>query len=132
MHYETIPEQYATRSWEHFQMSGQGPAWGQMVWFRTFHPEKLPSAIERYEKETLRVIGVIDSHLKKQGSPYLVGDRITYADLMFVCWTYIFDERYPEEFDLKGFTGYNAWMARMKERPAVKKVWAEWAQAKKE
>jgi glutathione S-transferase len=102
-----------------------------MVWFRTFHPEKLPSAIERYDKESLRIIGVIDAHLTKQGTPYLVGDKVTYADLMFVCWTYIFDERYPEDFDLSEFKSYNAWINRIKERPAVKKVWADWAEAKK-
>lgn len=112
-------------------MSGQGPAWGQMVWFRTFHPEKLPSAIERYDKETLRIIGVIDAHLKKQATPYLIGDKVTYADLMFVCWTYLFDERYPGEFDLAKFGSYNAWIDRLKERPTVKKVWADWAEAKK-
>lgn len=130
LHYQSLAEKYKTRSWEHFQMSGQGPSWGQMVWFRTFHPEKLPSAIERYEKESLRIIGVIDSHLAKQGMPYLVGDRVTYADLMFLCWTYVFDERYPGEYDLGRFGAYNAWVARLKERPAAKKVWAEWATAK--
>lgn len=111
-------------------MSAQGPAWGQMVWFRTYHPEKLPSAIERYEKESLRIIGVIDAHLKQQGTPYLVGDRVTYADLMFVCWTYVFDERYPGEYDLEPFQEYSAWIARIKERKSVQKVWAEWTVAK--
>ncbi|KAM0540819.1 hypothetical protein ACHAPJ_013489 [Fusarium lateritium] len=131
LHYSSFPEKYITRSWEHFQSSGQGPYFGQLVWFRTFHDEKVPSAIERYTKETIRVTGVLDAHLKKQGTGYLVGDRITYADLMFVTWTYIFEERYPGDFDFSKFGDYTAWMSKLRERPAVKNVWAEWVAAKK-
>ncbi|KAK3325765.1 hypothetical protein B0H66DRAFT_599909 [Apodospora peruviana] len=29
-------------------MSGQGPYWETAGWFNVLHPEKLPSAIERY------------------------------------------------------------------------------------
>jgi glutathione S-transferase len=111
-------------------MSGQGPYFGQMVWFRTFHSEKIPSAIQRYYDEVYRVIGVIDAHLKKKGSSYLVGDRVTYADLMFIAWTYIFEERYPGEFDLTKYDAYSTWMKKLRERDAVKKVWAEWLAAK--
>ena len=32
-----------------FQMSGQGPYFGQSGWFQVLHHEKLPSAIERYQ-----------------------------------------------------------------------------------
>lgn len=102
-----------------------------MVWFRTFHSEKLPSAIERFDKEAMRVIKVLDSHLKKNGTGYLVGDRITYADLMFTTWSYVFESRYPDDFDFSKFDAYNAWIAKMRERPAVKKVWAEWDASKK-
>ena len=58
------------------------PYFGQAGWFRNHHPEKLPSAIERYEKETRRVLGVLESVLSKQD--YLVGGKITIADISFV------------------------------------------------
>lgn len=39
LHYTTEPETYLTQSWLHFQMSGQGPYFGQRAWFVMFHPE---------------------------------------------------------------------------------------------
>ena len=65
-----------------FQSSGQGPYFGQAAWFANWHPEKLPSAIERYKKEILRVFGVLESVLSKQ--EWLAGDKATIADLSFI------------------------------------------------
>jgi glutathione S-transferase len=60
------------------------PYFGQSAWFQKFHPEKLPSAVERYNNEIKRVFGVLDSVLAKQ--KYLVGDKVTIADLSFIPW----------------------------------------------
>lgn len=80
----------------------------------------------------MRVTSVLDAHLKKRGPGYLVGDRATYADLMFVTWTCIFEERYLGGFDFsRWFEAYTAWMTELRERPAGKKVWAEWVAGKK-
>ena len=46
-----------------------------------FHQEQLPSAIERYQKEVLRVFGVLESVLSKRR--WLVGDKCSVADLSF-------------------------------------------------
>lgn len=57
-----------------------------------FHSEKLPSAIERYERETARVVGVINAHLERTGQRYLVADevhtggKLSVADIAFVPW----------------------------------------------
>jgi hypothetical protein len=51
-----------------------------------YHPEKVPSVIERYQKEMLRVLGVLESVLSKQ--PWLVGDKMTVADLSFVPYVF--------------------------------------------
>lgn len=45
-----------------------------------FHPEDVPSAKERYEEQTVRVLSVLDRVLK--GREYLVGDK-AYALLSF-------------------------------------------------
>lgn len=60
------------------------PYFGQAIWFKVYHHEKVPSAIERYQKETVRVIGVLDGVLQKQG--WLVGGKPTVADYSFVSW----------------------------------------------
>ncbi|KAH9921024.1 thioredoxin-like protein [Fomitopsis serialis] len=70
--------------WLFFQASGQGPYFGQAIWFKVYHQEKVPSAIERYQKETVRVISVLDGVLKKQ--EWLVGDKVSVADISFVSW----------------------------------------------
>ncbi|KAH8156115.1 hypothetical protein CIB48_g12131, partial [Xylaria polymorpha] len=50
-------ESYLTKQWLFFQTTGQGPYYGQAVWFTRYHPEKLQSAIDRYVKEIYRVTG---------------------------------------------------------------------------
>lgn len=68
--------------WLFFQASGQGPYFGQYAWFVRYHPEKVPSAIERYKKEAERVFGVLDGVLLKQ--EWLVAGKPTIADLAFL------------------------------------------------
>ncbi len=58
------------------------PYFGQYAWFTNYHAEKIPSAIERYKNEILRVFGVLESVLSKQS--WLVGGKYTIADLSFV------------------------------------------------
>ncbi|MCJ1249869.1 glutathione S- transferase, nitrogen catabolite repression regulator [Trapelia coarctata] len=122
LHYTTSPEKYQTLQWLHFQMSGQGPYFGQKAWFSNYHAEKLPSAEERYADEIRRVLGVIDAHLKKTGTEYLVGDKCTYADLAWVTWNALLGWLVPELDVQKEFPVFAKWNERLVNRPAVKKV----------
>ncbi|KAL7894410.1 glutathione S-transferase [Trichoderma sp. SZMC 28014] len=119
LHYTSGPEKYLTRCWEHFQMSGQGPYFGQMVWYTTFHHETLHSVIERYSDEIKRFIGVIDTHLCNQGTDYLVGDRVTYADIMFLPYCRGLATVIYPELDTSQWKNYSAWIDRISERPAI-------------
>lgn len=128
--YTTSPEKWLTLSWLHFQMSGQGPYYGQKAWFSFYHPEKnLTSVLERYSNEIKRVVGVIDRHLKKQGTEYLVGDKCTFADLAFVMW----HQTMPMLVDGWDYQtevpAFHAWNERLQSRPAVKKIFEEKAKA---
>ena len=67
--------------WFCFQSSSQD-SFSQAFWFARFHQEKLPSAIERYVTETLRVFGVLDGVLAKQ--EWLVGGKPSIVDTSFV------------------------------------------------
>jgi GSH-dependent disulfide-bond oxidoreductase len=57
---------YQVIEWLMFQMASVGPMFGQLNHFKKFAPEKIPYAIARYEKETLRLYGVLDKQLKKK------------------------------------------------------------------
>lgn len=112
---------YEEKQWLYFQVSGQGPYFGQAVWFTAFHAEKLPSVIARYVDEVVRVSGVLNRALKDK--KWLVGDRLSYADVSFVTWygfIFLFAERINLEVD---FPRVHAWLERMKNRPAVGKIW---------
>ncbi|KAF7185703.1 Glutathione S-transferase-like protein tpcF [Pseudocercospora fuligena] len=86
LQYTSSPEKYLQSQWSYFQTSGQGPYFGQLGWFSIYHPEKIPSVLDRYKGEVRRVLGVIDAHLTKTGQDYLVGEKLSYVDLMFVPW----------------------------------------------
>ena len=123
-------EAYLAKQWLHFQTSGQGPYYGQAVWFIKFHSEQLPSAQERYLNEIKRVMGVLDGWLSEQeklhgnsgDGPWLVGNKLSYADLAFLPWQAaagrVLGERYSED----GFPTLKAWLDKMRARPAVEKV----------
>lgn len=70
-----------------FQMAGLGPMQGQAGHFTIFAPEKVPYGIERYTNETKRLYGVMEDVLEQTKSGFLVGDRLTIADV--ACWPWI-------------------------------------------
>ena len=49
--------------WLFWQMGGLGPMAGQNHHFTQYAPEKIPYAIERYQRETERLYGVLDRRL---------------------------------------------------------------------
>ncbi|QMW29008.1 glutathione S-transferase [Aspergillus flavus] len=122
--YTDFATKYETKAWLHFQVSGQGPYYGQAGWFNRAHPERLPSVIERYGNEMRRVTGVLDSVLKNR--EWLVGDKCTYVDLCFMPWQrwvskYATD---AENVD-RDFPHAAAWFKKLSERPSVKKVFSD-------
>ncbi|KAI1381829.1 glutathione S-transferase II [Hypoxylon crocopeplum] len=121
--YDTIKEKNHCNQWLNFQTSGQGPYFGQAGWFMVLHHEKLPSAIERYQNEVRRVHGVLDGWLQRDGGrQWLVGDKMTYADLAFTTWNDRSDdllECAPED-KFRGFPHVQAWRERMTSRPSWK------------
>ncbi|KAJ5512860.1 Glutathione S-transferase/chloride channel C-terminal [Penicillium fimorum] len=120
---------YLAKQWLHFQMSGQGPYFGQAVWFTRYHSEKLQSAIDRYLNEIRRVSGVLDRALK--GKKYLVGDKFSYADVAFLPWylVTIQCEIYTEKDMEKDFPNVAAWLKRVQERPSIAKSVQDRAEA---
>ena len=127
--YNKTPEKYYENQWLAFQISGQGPYFGQAAWFGHFHSEKLPSAQERYIKEIDRVCGVLDIQLQK--SEYLVGNKCTYADLSFINWGVMIPFLAQGQDITSKHKAYTAWMEKITSRPAVKKVMKDKEEATK-
>ena len=126
-------ESYLAKQWLYFQTTGQGPYYGQAIWFKKYHAEQLPSAIDRYVKEINRVSGVLEGHLARQkekvgGSapgdgPWLVSDKFSYADLAFIPWQFVAGMFFPkEEYTEDDYPLVKEWLGRMTSREAVKSV----------
>ncbi|KAM5544899.1 hypothetical protein V8D89_001797 [Ganoderma adspersum] len=115
--------------WLFFQASGQGPYFGQAGWFLFLASEKLPSAIERYQNEVLRVLGVLEKALSASARPYLVGDKASVADLSLIT-NEVATTRIAKGIDgfhfAKDFPAVYKWHTALTRRPAVEKVLAMW------
>ena len=119
-------ETYHARQWLYYQTTGQGPYYGQAMWFIIYQP--LPEARERYVKEVNRVTGVLDGHLALQkpdtdGNVWFLGGRFSYVDIAFLTWQHTAEPRIPnEEFNQDNYPHVKKWVENMLTRPSVKKV----------
>lgn len=102
-------------------MSGQGPYYGQAVTFGYLHTEYLPSALTRYKNEILRVSGVLNKHLETH--EWLVGEKMSYADLSFVPWQQYAEKLFEGEKDFAvEFPRLQQWLHTMRSLESVAEV----------
>lgn len=120
---------YLAKQWLFFQTTGQGPYYGQAVWFHKFHHEKLPSAVERYVKEVKRVMGVLETHLAAEkekhpetDGPWLVGNKLSYADISFVQWQHTAGLALGDLYTEEDTPLVKEWLGKLKARKTIKKV----------
>lgn len=111
-------EYYETNNWLFFLNAGVGPMQGQSNHFTRYAPEKIEYGMKRYQNETRRLYRVLDKHLQKSSSGYLVGDRCTIADIAHVGWISASDWA---GVDIEEFPTLKAWLSRMNARPGVQK-----------
>lgn len=116
---QLLPQDIAGRAkvieWLMFQMASVGPMFGQLGHFRNAAPEPIPYAIERYQNETLRLLGVLDGQLADQ--PYIVGDY-SIADIATFPWVAATKTPYLG-INLEDFPHVYRWVETLKARPAV-------------
>ena len=101
--------------WLIFQMGVVGPIFGQVHQFLRAAKEPVPSAIERYTKETRRLYGVLDARLNDReylANEYSVADIATYPWVARYEW---------HKTRLDDFPNVKRWFAAISERPAVQK-----------
>ncbi|GMM29483.1 hypothetical protein DAMA08_022280 [Martiniozyma asiatica (nom. inval.)] len=110
-------EYYEMLEWTFFQMAGLGPMKGQFHWF-TFAARKGnvdEFAIDRYKKETIRLFGVLEDRLEREKSGFLVGGKLSIADLCSYPW--IVAMKLDE---LENFPRLVQWVDRLGEIPEIK------------
>jgi GST-like protein len=101
--------------WLMFQMGGIGPMQGQANVFYRYAPEKIPYAIERYQKETKRLYKVLDHRLVDH--EYLAGD---YSIADIATWPWVTLHGWAG-VDIDDLPNLERWIQRVGERPAVVK-----------
>ena len=106
--------------WLFWQVGGLGPMAGQKNHFLHSAPEQIPYAIDRYSKETDRLLGVLDRRLK--GREFVCGDY-SIADIAIFPWTYSTRRRDPEAF--AAFPDLLRWFHIIDARPAVRAAYAK-------
>lgn len=99
--------------WLMFQMGGLGPMMGQANVFYRYFPEKLPAAIERYQREVRRLLEVLDTRLAD--NEYLAGD-FSIADIANWSWGHSYEW---SGVSIDGLVHLQRWMKLVGERPAV-------------
>lgn len=101
--------------WLMLQMGSVGPMFGQLNHFKKYAPEKIPYAIERYEKETLRLYGVLDKQLSD--NEFICGEY-SIADIATYPWVAIYDF---QGLTLDNHPHLKRWVETMQNRPGVQK-----------
>ena len=116
---QLLPQDPKQRSqvmqWLMFQMSGVGPMQGQANVFYRYFPEKIPAAIDRYQKETRRLYEVLNTRLAEV--EYLAGSY-SIADIATYPWVALYDWA---GVSIEGLPHLARWLQQVGERPAVQK-----------
>mgnify|MGYP000058890979 CR=1 FL=1 len=101
--------------WLMFQMGGVGPMMGQANVFFRYTPEKIPYAIDRYQRESRRLFEVLDGQLADR--EWLAGDY-SIADIANYAWVHTYSW---SGVSVEGLPHLKAWLERIRYRPAVQR-----------
>jgi GST-like protein len=102
--------------WLMWQMGGLGPMLGQSGHFKLYAPERIPYAVERYEKEALRLYGVLDRQLANNA--HVAGAEYSIADMAIFPWVRTYKR---QEIALENFPNVYRWYKALKERPGIQR-----------
>jgi len=105
---------YEVLQWLMFQMAGVGPMLGQVHHFRTYAPEAIPYAIDRYTNEARRLYGVMNKRLAN--SKYLGGPEYSIADMAVFPWLRSWKN---QGIDWADYPHLKGWFDEIAHRPAV-------------
>ena len=101
------------QQWLMFQVGGVGPMQGQANVFFRYAPQRIPYAIERYQREVRRLYEVLDRRLGQAeylADEYSVADIATYPWVAAHAWSGV---------EIDGLENLRRWMTVLESRPAV-------------
>lgn len=101
--------------WLMFQMAGIGPMMGQANVFYRYASEKIPFAIDRYQREVRRLFEVLDRQLGKH--EYIAGEY-SIADIAHWSWVHSYDW---SGVSIEGLANLQRWLATVGARAAVQR-----------
>jgi glutathione S-transferase len=101
--------------WLMFQMGGIGPMMGQANVFYRYAPEKIPYAIERYQREVRRLLEVLDTRLADH--EFLAGD---YSIADIANWSWVWGYEWSG-VSIDGLEHLARWLEQVGKRDAVQR-----------
>jgi GST-like protein len=101
--------------WLMFQMGGIGPMMGQANVFYRYAPEKIQYAIDRYQRESRRLLEVLDTRLRDH--EFLAGD---YSIADIANWSWARGHEWGG-ISIDGLDSLKRWIDQIAERPAVQR-----------
>jgi glutathione S-transferase len=110
---QDVPGRSQVLQWLMFQMGGVGPMMGQANVFFRYAPQRIPYAIDRYQREVRRLFGVLDRRLADH--TYLAGD---YSIADIATWSWVQGHDWSG-VSLAGLTHLERWHDLIAARPAV-------------
>lgn len=108
-------------NWLFWQASSAPYIGGGFGHFYRYAPLNVEYAIDRFTMETKRQLDVLDKQL--EGKAFVCGDEYTIADMSIMPWILCLREFYGggEFLELDSYRNVDAWVARLRERPAVQR-----------
>ncbi|ADM99290.1 GSH-dependent disulfide bond oxidoreductase [Dickeya dadantii] len=113
-----VRERADTLQWLFWQMAGFGPMLGQNHHFNHYAPQPVPYAIDRFQKETERLYGVLNKQLHDHA--WLAGNEYSIADIATYPWVVLHDR---QRIDIDAFPAVKSWFERIRERPATQRAY---------
>ena len=112
---DTSKEESVVMQWLMFQMGGVGPMMGQANVFYRYAKERIPYAIDRYQRESRRLLEVLDTRLAQQeylAGEYSIADIANWAWARTHAWSGV---------DIDGLDHLQRWIETIARRPAVER-----------
>lgn len=119
--HNNLIERQKVREWLSFQVSGQGIAFQDAAYWKFQANNTAPIALKRSLVEIERIVKVVDDFLKDQKCQWLLGEKLTYIDLLWFWWDEMAITTIAPEIQYENkFPHFFEWHERLRKIPSVR------------